>query len=316
MPCIRVLNQGYLTTVQDRGRRGSAHIGVPQAGAADSVALRLGNRLVGNGDDAAALETTLVGGAFELDDERVVAVSGAACAFSVDAHPVPMWTSLKVSPRQVLSLGPLKQGARSYLCIAGGIDVPPLLGSRSTQLSAGFGGFLGRALRKGDMLPTGTAPASDNWMPSRVDPDMLSALYADVAIRITEGPQIGDFLGEAAASLGAASFSVREESNRVGLRLSGPTLPWKEEIEMLTEGVSVGAVQVPRDGNPILLFVEHPTTGGYPKIANVISADLHRVGQLRPRDTVRFEWIAFERAVDLLRKQEAMLSTAPLIAPA
>ena len=189
----------------------------------------------------------------------------------------------------------MRGGARCYLCVRGGIDVPPVLGSRSTHLLTGMGGHCGRALRRGDVLPIG-GEAIRRPRAGRVEPPALAPV-----LRVTPGAQADWF----PAGL-EGEYEVTEEADRMGLRLRGPALP-QPMREMITEGVPLGAVQVPPGGQPIILFVEHQTTGGYPKIANVISADLRAVGQLRPRDRVRFEQVTLDRALALLREQEEWL---------
>jgi len=286
-PEIRVVSPGFLTTVQDLGRPGYAHLGISRSGAADSLSLRVGNLLVGNPGNAGALEITLVGGAFEFSAAAVVALTGSE--FTAE---VPWWSAFEVTAGCTLRIGPTRSGARCYLSVRGGIAVPPVLGSASTHLLTGLGGVEGRALRKGDVLPVGdkiAGPVRRGAFPFAIGRDV---------VRVTDGPQRAWF----AAGIDGLDYRVAEDSNRMGLRLLGPKLECTREL--LTEGVSLGAIQVPPEGQPIILFVEHQTTGGYPKIANVISADLPAVGQLRPRDEVRFECVSIDRALELLREQE------------
>jgi biotin-dependent carboxylase-like uncharacterized protein len=285
---IRVLSPGFLTTCQDFGRHGYAHLGISASGAADLFSLRWGNLLVGNAENAAALEMTLVGGAFEFTAAATVALTGSQ--FSTAA---PWFCAFDVKAGDILRIGPTRSGARCYLCVRGGFSVPLVLGSASTHLLTGMGGCGGRGLEKGDVLQVGDAsvrPARRSAFPIEIRRD---------TIRITDGPQHTWFAG----SLDGAVYRVAEDSNRMGLRLVGPKL--ESSRELLTEGVSLGAIQVPREGQPIITFVEHQTTGGYPKIASVISADLPAVGQLRPRDQVRFERVSMARALELLAEQEA-----------
>jgi antagonist of KipI len=310
MTPVRVLDPGFFTTVQDLGRPGWAHLGVPAAGAADALSLRLGNRLCGNPDGAAALEFTLLGGTFLFDGPARIALAGTEFDAAMDGRPVPAWTTLDVAPGQVLQLASARGGLRGYLCVRGGFAVPPLLGSASTYCLSAFGGLAGRALRKGDRLKTGQADGSADPPPQRVPPETVRRLFPAGAIRTTAGPQAHWFGRAALERFFSGEWRVRESSDRMGLRLSGPVLERRRPGDLLTEGVSAGAVQVPGDGQPIVLHVEHPTTGGYPKIAHVVAADLHRLGQLRPREEVRFEQVALARAVALLREQDALLETA------
>jgi len=276
--------------VQDLGRPGYAHLGISASGAADALSLRAGNLLVGNAEGAAALEMTLAGGAFEFESGVLVALTGA----DFDAS-IPLWRTVEVKAGEQVRCGHARSRARGYLCVRGGIAVPLVLGSASTHLVTGLGGFEGRALRRGDVLKVGPAsgPAIDNAARRKA-----AAPAPHSAIRVTGGRESFELCG--------ATWQVKEDSDRMGLRLRGPVLA-RGAGHMLTEGVPLGAVQLPPDGQPIILFVEHQTTGGYPKIANVISADFHAVGQLRPRDEVRFEPVSIDSALALLRRQEEWL---------
>ncbi len=304
---LHVLSPGMLTTVQDLGRPGYGELGVSASGAADALSLRIGNRLVGNPDGAAALEMTLVGGAFRLEaGAGVVAITGSGFDPRLDDAPAPMWAPIRVHPGQVLRLGATREGARSYLCAAGGIAVPPTLGSASTHLLTGIGGLGGRALRAGDVLAIGAAFPSPPLAP-RLDPARFPGLLRRDRLRVTPGPQVDWFTPAALESFHRSTYQVTESSDRMGIRLDGPILERARPEELVTEGVALGAVQVPSDGKPIILFVEHQTTGGYPKIANVISADCHALGQLRPRERLRFEPVSFDAALRLLQEQEEAL---------
>jgi antagonist of KipI len=285
---IRVLAPGFQTSVQDLGRFGFAHLGVAASGAADALALRAGNLLVGNAENQAALEMTLVGATLEFETAAAVAFTGSD--FSAG---LPLWTAVEVAAGTILRCSASRSGARGYLAVRGGIAVPKVLGSASAHLMTGVGG---RALRQGDVLPIGSEAVRQPRKRALRPPTGQGPL------RVTAGPQAAWFGDE----LYSETYRVLEESNRMGLRLRGPAIA-SPAGHMLTEGVALGAVQIPPDGQPIVLFVEHQTTGGYPKPANVISADLWRVGQLRPRDEVRFELVAMERAWELLREQEEWL---------
>jgi antagonist of KipI len=283
---IRVISPGLLTSVQDLGRPGYAHFGISASGAADALSLRAGNLLVGNAEGAAAFEMTMAGGTFEFESAAVVALTGADFEASI-----PLWTAVPVKPGDSVRCGHARSGARCYLCVNGGIEVPLVLGSASTHLLTGIGGFEGRALKRGDVLQTKWGrPIGLRGTPSPAP--------ASDTIRVTSPAN--------AYALCQSTWEVQPDSDRMGLRLRGAALDGHTG-HMLTEGVPLGAVQVPPDGQPIILFVEHQTAGGYPKIANVISADLHAVGQLRPRDQVRFEQVSLDAALTLLEAQERWL---------
>jgi antagonist of KipI len=287
---IHVVAPGFLTTVQDLGRFGYAHFGISASGAADPVALRAGNLLVGNAENAPALEMTLTGGEFSFEGDAVIALTGADFASSV-----VMWQPVEIRSGETVRCGPARNGARCYLSVRGGLDVPLVMGSASVHVMTGVGG---RPVRRGDVLPIGEGAVRRPRKAARGVPEHSGTAN----LRVTAGPQAVWFGDE----LYGAGYRVSEESNRMGIRLQGPALP-SPGGHMITEGVPLGAVQAPPDGQPIVLFVEHQTTGGYPKPANVISADFWRLGQLRPRDEVSFERVTMEGALGLLRDQEEWL---------
>lgn len=290
MSSLRVLAPGFLTTVQDLGRYGHAHQGISASGAADALSLRAGNLLVGNAENAPALEMTLAGGNFEFYGSAVIALTGSdfGCGF-------PMWEPVEIQSGAILRCSGTRQGARAYLAVRGGIDAPLTLGSASAHLLTGVGG---KTLRQGDTLHIGSNSIRKPRPPARNPPQWERSTI----VRVTDGPQADWYSGE----LYQAPYTVAEECNRMGIRLTGAAMP-SPPGGMLTEGVALGAIQVPPDGQPIVLFVEHQTTGGYPKPANVISADFRRLGQMRPRDEVRFEKVSIERALELLQEQERWL---------
>jgi len=286
-----VIAPGFLTTVQDLGRFGWAHFGISASGAADPFAFRAANLLAGNAENAPALEMTLAGGEFSFEAPAIIAVTG-----SDFASPVPLWQPVEIAAGATLRFGPSRSGARCYLAVRGGFDVPLLMGSASVHVMTGVGG---RPLRKGDTLPVGDATVRRPRPPARGVPTLLPG---NTALRTTAGAQAHLFGDD----LYTTAYTVSEESNRMGIRLKGSALT-APAGGMLSEGVALGAIQVPPDGQPIILFVEHQTSGGYPKPANVISADFRLLGQLRPRDHVRFERTTIKAAVEFLRDQEEWL---------
>jgi antagonist of KipI len=306
MSCLIVEAGGLLTNVQDLGRCGYGPLGISASGAADPVALRLANLLVGNPADAPALEMTLMGGRFQFPEKAVIALTGADFGATQDGQAVEMWTTQTIQPGTRLVLGPAKNYARCYLAVAGGVRVEPFLGSASTHLMSGLGGFQGRALRKGDILQLGPSPKR---IPARkISRDVLYHLKPRKKLRVTDGPQSDTFPEQARSAFFHSVFHVSEDSDRLGIRLEGANLPAGRSSEMLTEGVTLGAVQITPSGQPIILGVEQQTTGGYPKIANVIGIDLHRIGQLRPRHEVRFERTSQAVARSLWIEQERLLN--------
>ena len=311
MSALLVEAPGLFTTVQDLGRDGFGPMGVSASGAADPISLRIGNRLVGNPEGSAALEMTLIGGAFTFERAAVIAATGADFGPSLDGVALPMWTSIEIREGQTLKFGPSRSGARAYLCVQGGIAVELFLGSASTHMLSGLGGFEGRALRKGDRA--GLGAATSLFRKRVLSPKVLENLQPRKVIRAIEGPQSDWFAESSWKTFCGNAFRVSEQSNRMGIRLEGPPISLDTSREMITEGVSLGAIQITPSGQPIILFVEQQTTGGYPKIANVISADLHSLGQLRPRDEIRFGRIEMSEARALLIRQEALLASKELI---
>jgi antagonist of KipI len=308
---IQVQSPGLLTTVQDLGREGFGPLGVSPSGAADPLSLRIGNRLVGNPESAAGLEMTLLGGTFLFPQAATIALTGSDFGATLDGAPLAPWNSTKVSPGQTLRVASTRSGARCYLSVHSAILVNPFLGSASTHLLSGLGGYQGRALRKGDVLRLGREIAP--FRKKAVDAQSLEQLAPRKILRVTAGPQSDWFPQSSLRAFCENTYRVAEESNRMGLRLEGHSIARESTDEMITEGVSLGAIQITASGLPIILFVEQQTTGGYPKIANVISADLHSLGQLRPRDEIRFEQVSWDAARTLLIEQEQLLASDGLI---
>jgi len=279
---IEVLRAGPLTTVQDLGRLGLAHLGVPRSGALDEPALRLANRLVGNPPGAAGLEITLTGCALRLRTPAVAAVTGAPARVTVAGEVVGFAAALPVPAGAKVHIGRTTAGLRTYLAVSGGVDVPPVLGSRSTDTLSGLGPA---PLRDGDLLPIGPVSSIvDTVAAPPVDPDPST-----VELRLAAGPRADWF---AAPGLADARYTVSPQSNRVGLRLTGPSLTRvaaRRDTELPSEGIVLGAVQVPADGQPLVFLADHPTTGGYPVIAVVHPDDLPRLAQARPGTSVVFQ---------------------------
>jgi biotin-dependent carboxylase-like uncharacterized protein len=282
---IEVLKAGPLTTVQDEGRTGHAHLGVPAAGALDGPALLLANRLVGNDRAAAGLEITVSGCRLRVHRTTFVAVTGApAVKIMVDRRSVDSGVPVPVPAGAVLDIGPAAAGVRTYLAVAGGIDVPPVLGSRSTDTLSGLGP---RPLRDGDTLPVGppTGPAAPVWFTTG------GSLAGELTprLRITPGPRDDWFTAEARQTLVTAEWTVSAKSNRVAARLEGPKLTRANTDELPSEGIVLGAVQVPAGGEPLVFLADHPTTGGYPVIGVVHPDDLPVLAQCRPGTKLRMD---------------------------
>ena len=284
---IRVTEPGLLTTVQDRGRWGHQDLGVPVAGPMDSVSHRLANLLVGNPPDCATLEATLVGPDIEFLADATFAVAGAEFELRLDGEPVPTTTACRAGTGSRLRLGRRRVGARAYVAVGGGIDVPPVLGSRSTDLASGLGGLAGRPLRGGDRLAVGRATAPP--APRSVGGVPFDLPRGGATLRVMTGPDEARFGTGVIERLTGARFTLGPECNRMGYRLRGPSLEPAEAQPLLSRATPVGTLQVPPSGQPILLMADRQTTGGYAAIATVVSADLPMAGQLAPGD-----WIAFQ----------------------
>ncbi|QIK76307.1 biotin-dependent carboxyltransferase family protein [Nocardioides piscis] len=274
---LLVLAAGALTTIQDRGRFGHAHLGVPRAGALDAPAAALANRLVGNDPDAAVLETTLSGATFRTDHAATIAVTGAWCEVRVEGRQVAHTEAVSIRAGATVALGPARSGVRSYLAVGGGIDVRPVLGSRSTDTLAWIGP---PRVQDGAVLPVGPHTGT----PGPLDVGVWRR--ADRVLRVVPGPR-ADWIGaDAWNGLDRATWTVDAASNRVGLRLQGRPLERCRHGELDSEGVVLGAVQLPPSGQPLVFLHDHPVTGGYPVIGVVVPDDLPICAQLRPGETV------------------------------
>ncbi|MEW2164955.1 biotin-dependent carboxyltransferase family protein [Streptomyces sp. NPDC007084] len=278
---LAVERAGALTTVQDQGRAGHAHLGVPRSGALDAPAAALANRLVGNAEAAAVLETTLNGCSLRPCSGIVVAVTGAPCPVTVDGRPVAWGAPVRVPGGALLDVGPARAGVRSYVAVSGGVAVEPVLGSRSTDLLSGLGPA---PLTNGTVLPLG-CPRDPH---ARVDVVPQPAPPTELVLRVTPGPRADWFTSAAVRTLTSRAYEVSPASNRIGLRTRGPALERARTGELPSEGMVLGAVQVPPDGRPVVFLADHPTTGGYPVIAVVRAADLPAAAQAVPGTPVRF----------------------------
>lgn len=297
---IRVLQPGFFTTVQDLGRPGLAHLGVPTAGAADVFSLRVANRLVGNADGAAALEMTAQGATLSFDAPAYVAFAGAAVDASLDGQPLPMHQTVAIPAGGLLRGGRIHGGLRTYLAVAGGFNPPLVLGSASSDTLAGLGPAPLTAEAK---LSVGQ-PLHTPGFYLRAPPRFGEA----VLLRILPGPQEGWFTPAARRLLLEGEYRLQAQSDRAGLRLAGSKLERAHNEELQSMGMVPGAVQVPGSGQPIVLLANHGATGGYPVIANVISADLSALGQCAPSARLRFSLVGRDEALALLRAQEERLA--------
>lgn len=314
---IRILRPGLLTTVQDLGRPGYQRFGVSVGGAMDKLSLRVANHLVGNAESAAALEITLLGPTLHFENAGVIAICGGLWSPKIGESVVPMNRPVWIPAGTTLALGSAVRGARAYLAIAGGIDVPLVMGSRSTYPRANIGGLEGRALQSGDLLPSGSPSDLSQRLIGKLSMENSSAPYQSVpwfaalspwedvttlrAIRGTEFERLDEASQE---SLFSTAFQVTSDSDRMGYRLSGPTLALAQTAEMISSAVCCGTIQAPPQGQPILLMADCATTGGYPKVAQIASVDLPKAAQLKPGDFFRLREISLAAAHNLYLRQE------------
>ncbi len=299
MKTLHVEEPGMLTTVQDGGRYGYQDKGVPVSGAMDRAALKLGNVLVGNTPDAAALEISVGGFQARFLARTFIAVTGFNPQVFLNEHPVASWTSHVAEPGDVLRVEAEGLGTWHYVCLAGGIDVPLVLGSRSTYLRGRFGGLEGRALRRGDVLATG----STQHPPLIRIPERLRPAYQEhPTIRVILGPQQDTFLPSSIDLFVSALYQVTPRSDRMGMMLEGPRLQHRLAADIISDGLAFGAIQVPGEGLPFVLLADRPTTGGYAKIATVFSGDLPLLVQTAPGRSVRFQSMSIWKARELYLK--------------
>ena len=319
---MNILYPGPLSAVQDMGRAGHAAQGYPECGACDKYALALGNLLCGNPETAAAIEMTLAGATVQFEQDAVIALTGAACTPTLSNQPVPLYTPVRVRAGDTLETGAFSAGLRGYLCVQGGIDTPPVLGSRSTDTKCRIGGHDGRALQKGDTLPIGKAPAGYDLnramraartlaeKPWLLRPRTAHAWLGDQVIpllRAVPGPQDDAFTPEGLHAFFSGLYAVTPDSNRMGVKLSGPAAETKHGSDILSDGIVEGSVQISANGQPILMLADHQTTGGYAKIATVIAPDLSAAAQLRPGEAVAFRPVDVQTAVRLCRETAQQL---------
>ena len=298
---ITVIHPGMMTTVQDEGRWGYLAFGMPRAGVMDRYASRTANILCGNPKEAAVLEMTLLGGEYRFEQAGRIAICGAAMEAKLNGQPIALWQALDVKPGDDLELGFARSGCRAYLAITGGIDAPVVMGSRATYTKAAVGGINGRMLKAGDVLYVGEAKsqkapaaAPEAWIP----------VYSEfIEVRVMIGPQEFLFEPDALPTMCAGEYKVTNEADRMGYRLEGPQLKHMGKADIVSDALCRGAVQVPGNGQPIIMMADCGTTGGYTKIATVIGPDFWRIAQAKPDDTIKFRLCDDTEAVTALREE-------------
>ena len=310
VPTLEVVSPGLLTTVQDLGRFGYQRYGIPVCGALDSVSLRIANILVGNLDHLAGLEVTAIGPALRFASDTTIAVVGADLEPTLDGIPIPAWESVNAAAGSELRFGTPRDGLRAYLAVAGGIDVPLVMNSRSTDIKGEFGGYRGRALMPGDILSAGYTPHSAGYTPNALPPEISRQPTHEqhFTLRVVLGPQDDAFTKAGISTLLNSEYTVSNDADRTGCRLEGPTIEHVTGADIVSDGTALGSVQVPGSGTPIILLADRGTTGGYTKIATVVSTDIGLLAQAMPGAKIRFEDVSAEEAHAIYMTQELMIA--------
>lgn len=298
---VKIVIPGALTTVQDRGRYGYQAFGIQVSGAMDLESYEAANALVGNQDGEAALELTLFGGTMEFTEDVVAALTGADMEPVVDGMPVSMNRPFQIRAGQVLTLGMAKTGCRTYLAVSGGIDVPIVMGSRSTNMKCCIGGLEGRALKAGDLLPIGkTQITFDQIKDRKAEPLQTEAL---LRLAVVEGPQEEYFTEKGKEDFYREVYTISEQSDRMGYRMDGMAVESKAGADIISDGIAFGSIQITAAGQPIVLMADRQTTGGYAKIGTVCSFDLPKLAQGKPGDRVQFYKMSVQEAQTIDRKK-------------
>ncbi|MDQ1003250.1 antagonist of KipI [Neobacillus niacini] len=295
-PIFKVMKAGLQTTIQDLGRYGFREFGVSPSGAMDPYSLQMGNLLVGNDLGEAGLEVPLIGPVLMALHDVSIAICGGNLSPKINEQEIPHWKSIVIKKGQILSFGELKEGTRAYISIAGGIDVPFVLNSKSTYLTGKFGGLKGRALKDGDILFGNPYTRRNRFLHTKFIPKYTNPL----TVRVIVGSHNGKFTSVGLETFLTEEYTISPQSNRMGYQLTGPKLEHSSTADIISDAIPLGGIQVPASGQPIILMAEHQTTGGYSRIGTVISADIPRLAQAQPGTKVRFKEIALQTAQDLL----------------
>ena len=310
---IKIISPGLITTVQDLGRYGYQQYGVSLSGAMDYVAARLANILAGNDENEGLLEITIVGPKIEFLNDAAIAITGGDLEPLINDIPISNNKSVFVKTGDILTFKGIKKGCRCYVAFAGGIDVPVVMGSKSTFLKAGIGGHEGRALKADDILNIGKPSLSHSNLIGRETDSFYDYGSKIIKLRVVLGPQEDAFSDEGIETLFTNEYIVTNNSDRMGYTLEGSVIKHKDSADIISDGIAMGAIQVPSKGNPIIMMADRQTTGGYTKIGNVITVDLPKIAQAKPGDTIVFEKASLSEAQRLFKQLEekfAILNTA------
>lgn len=303
MGSIKIIKSGLLTTVQDNGRYGYQKFGVPVSGVMDSFSQRVSNRLVGNDLNEAVLEVTFLGPTIEFLEDRVIAITGGDLSPMINQKSIAMWKSIYVKKGDILSFGGIKRGCRSYISFDGGIDVPLVMGSKSTYIKGKIGGFEGSALKVGDILKCGSPNYNFKFIKGRALCSKYKPEYTnEIIVRVILGPQEDYFTDRGVNTFLSSEYTVTNQIDRMGYRLDGETIEHRKGADIISDGIAFGAVQIPNDGKPIIMMADRQTTGGYAKIGNVISTDLSKIAQAKQGDKIRFRAISMDEAHEIYKE--------------
>lgn len=308
METIKILDAGLLTTVQDLGRYGFQRYGVSASGVMDEYSAKIANKLVGNKVGEAVLETTLKGVQIEFLQNTAVAITGGNCDVTLNGAKIELWQSYLVNRGDILKMGICKSGLRNYLAFAGGIDVPVIMNSKSTNLKAKVGGFNGRKLMIGDVLSVGVGSLET---PLTLNKYYIPTYSKDIKVGVILGQQDDHFTEAGIKTFLNETYTVTQESDRMGIRLSsvsGATIEHKNGADIISDGITFGAIQVPGSGQPIVMMADRQTTGGYTKIGNVISSDLAKLAQATPGTKVKFVEYTLEQAVQAIKNNDIIIN--------
>ena len=309
MEGFKVIKSGIFNTVQDLGRFGFQQYGMPVSGAMDSYALRVGNRLLGNEENKAGIEISTPGLSLEVLSRTVIAITGANFNPVINNSPAPMWEAIEVKKGDIISFHQIKNGCRSYLLVAGGINVPIVLGSKSTYIRGKIGGLKGSPLKKADVINIGkTNQELQNIIGRKVASIDIPDYHEENEIRVILGPQDDYFTKDGLHTFLNSFYEITVDSDRMGYRLKGPKIKSKNGSDIITDGIPLGSIQVPQDGMPIIMLADRQTTGGYAKIATVISVDVDKFAQMKPGNKIKFTQVNLEEAHQFLGEREKKIN--------
>jgi antagonist of KipI len=308
MPLFKILKPGLQTTVQDSGRLGYQQYGISPSGVMDSYSMKLANILIGNPAGEAVLEAAIVGPSLEALNDVSIAICGGDLQPMVNGQEMQMWKSFVLKKGEALSFGKLKSGTRAYISFAGGINVPLVLGSKSTFINGKLGGFNGRALETGDILYGHPAVVKNKFL----HPDLIPEFKKQLAVRVILGPHLEKFTKGTIEQFFSNGYMISAQSNRMGYRLNGPKLSHLGGADIISDAIPLGGIQVPANGQPIILMAERQTTGGYARIATVISVDISVLAQAQPGSVIRFKKVSIEEAQDLYNERSRLFKCLSL----